>query len=156
MENRDSKIEWQAQEFFSIPRSQEIIAAMSIIAVNLLIFGIFTKNYLFILIIALIGFIMYLHKQKGAEIMDISIDQKGITINKKLYYYEGFKSFWIFGQDHEHGRELALRSDKRFMPLLLVPLANADINSVKAVLEKHLPEQEEKESLIDILRKAFF
>lgn len=150
-------LSWQAQEIPSLPSSQEIILALGIIALGLIVFAVLTQNYLFMIIVVLAALIMYIQNKKGAQTIDFSISGGNISINKKIYTYEDFQSFWIFGQEHEHGRELVLHSKKRIVPLYLIPIApGIDIVSLKNILSNHLPEIEERESLVDLLRKAFF
>ncbi|OGD49850.1 hypothetical protein A2608_03365 [Candidatus Azambacteria bacterium RIFOXYD1_FULL_44_10] len=153
----EKRLEWQAEETLSAPRSPEISLALTIIALGLLFFGIITKNYLFVVIIVLVGFILYMQRQKGIQSLFFAVEKDGVEINGKPYRYDSFQSFWIFGKEHEHGQELALRSERRFSPLFLIPIPHSiDANRLRELMLEHLPEKVEKESLVDLLRKAYF
>src|SRR3989344_6856022 len=138
-ENKEGgRLEWQVEETPSAPRSSEISLALIIIALGLLFFGIFTQNYLFVVIIVLVGFILYMQRQKGIQSLFFAVERDGVEINGKLYRYDSFQSFWIFGEEHEHGRELALHSERRFAPLFLIPIPqSAEVNKLREIMLEH-------------------
>jgi len=129
------------------------------LALALVVFSILLKNYLLIIIVALAGFIIYSSKNKKPELINFRLDNDGLHIENKFYPYDGFASFWIFpapAANWRLERELALRFKKRLIPILIVPFHNGDESQIRKILEKYLPESEEQESLIDLLRKRFF
>ena len=163
-ENAPEKIAWQVKEPQFTPKSKEMLWASGIIGFAVIIFSILLKNYLFILIVGLVAFIVYFSKNKEDETVAFQLDKEGLHIDGKLHPYEKFDSFWIFPAhiDLESGtttlkdRDFALRHKNRVMPLLIIPFHNENESAIRKILTKHLEENEEKESLIDLLRKRFF
>ncbi len=179
-ENNDSeasadsdKVDWRIKEPDSTPKTTEWFWALGILAFALIVFSILLKNYLLTIILALTIFIIYSSKNKKPELINFRLDNDGLYIEHKFYPYDSFKSFWIFparggsppavgrgalgGEaqiDEEH--ELALRYKRHLAPLLIVPFYNNDESRIRRILNKYLPESEEQESLIDLLRKRFF
>lgn len=167
----ESEKNWQIKEPLFSPKSKETLWALGIIGFAAIIFSILLKNYLFILIIGLVAFIIYSSKNKKVETIAFRLDKEGFYIGNKFYHYESFESFWIFpahadletrayrqagGATTLHEREFALQHKTRLAPLLVIPFHNEDEAAIRKILTAHLEENEEQESLIDLLRKRFF
>lgn len=146
----DDNISWQFEQRPMAPKS-EWLWALAIFGFAMVIFGIILKNYLLIVIIALTVFIIYTSKNKTLEFHSFKLSGEGLYINGKIYPYESFESFWIF-----KGNEIAFRSKKRFMPLLITPFNGKDEQIIRKILSEHLPEVEEEESFLDLLQKKIF
>ena len=176
-ENGDSEagvdsdeVTWKIEEPNLTPKTTEWFWALGILAFALIVFSILLKNYLLIIIVALTIFIIYSSKNKKLELINFRLDNDGLYIEHKFYPYDSFESFWIFparlndyapsrsgGEAHtDEERELALRYKRHLAPLLIVPFHNNDESRIRKILNKYLPESEEQESLIDLLRKRFF
>ena len=172
-ENNDSKISpdsdgvnWRIEEPNFMPKTTEWFWAFGILAFALIVFSILLKNYLLTIILALAIFIIYSSKDKKPELINFRLDNDGLYIERKFYPYDSFESFWIFPARNgspEGGEtqidekyELALRYKRHLAPLLIAPFHNNDEQKIRRILNKYLPESEEQESLIDLLRKRFF
>ncbi|MDO8743052.1 MAG: hypothetical protein Q7J30_00610 [Candidatus Azambacteria bacterium] len=157
---------WKIEESDFMPKTTEWFWALGIFAFAIIVFAVLLKNYLLIIIVALAAFIIYGNKNKPPEIVNFRLDNDGLYIEGKFHPYDGFESFWIFpdtGWSASGGinsvgenREFVLRYSKRLMPLLIIPFHNGDELEIRKILSGYLPENEEKESLIDLLRKRFF
>ena len=164
--NIASEVSWKIKEPIFSPKSRELLRAFSIIGIAVIIFSVILKNYLFILLVALIALIIYFSKNKEQDMVDFRLDKEGLQISGKFYPYSSFESFWIFparnasrseaGRPADSERELALRYKSKIMPLLAIPFRNEDEFKIQNLLENYLEESEEKESLTDLLRKRFF
>ena len=165
-----NEINWEIKEPDLAPKTTEWFWALGILALALIVFSILLKNYLLIIIVALTIFIIYSSKNKKLELINFRLDNDGLYIEHKFYPYDSFESFWIFParlNDYAPSRsggeartdkeqELALRYKRHLAPLLIVPFHNNDESRIRKILNKYLPESEEQESLIDLLRKRFF
>lgn len=145
-----SAVEWQFEERPISPKN-ELLWALAIFGLAIAIFGIILKNYLLIIIVALTAFIIYVSKNKAPEFHEFKLDDKGLHIDGKFYPYENFESFWILPD-----QEIALRRKHHFMPLLVVPFSGPKESEIRKVIESYLPESEEEEPLLDLLKKSFF
>lgn len=151
-----SEINWEIEEPDFTPKTTEWFWALGILALALIVFSILLKNYLLIIIIALAIFIIYSSKNKKPELINFRLDNDGLYIEYKFYPYDGFESFWIFEAHADKERELALRYKRHLAPLLILPFHSDDEPKIRKILNEYLPESEEQESLIDLLRKKFF
>ena len=159
--DNETEMQWRIKEPQFAPKSREWLWALGIFAVAIIIFSILFKNYLFIVIVGLAAFIIYVLKGKEADFLNFRLDDDGLHIENKFYPYENFESFWIFPAQLDDWpahveREFVFRYKKHFMPLLIIPFHHNDESQIRKILSKYLEENEEKESLIDLLRKRFF
>ncbi len=150
------EMNWRIEEPNFTPKTTQWFWALGILAFALIVFSILLKNYLLTIILALAIFIIYSSKNKKPELINFRLDNDGLYIEHKFYPYDSFESFWIFEAHTDKERELALRYKRHLSPLLIAPFYNNDESRIKRILNKYLPESEEQESLIDLLRKRFF
>ena len=151
-----SEINWEIERPDLAPKTTEWFWALGIFALAIIVFSVLLKNYLLIVIVALAAFIIYSSKNKKPELINFRLDNDGLYIERKFYPYENFESFWIFPARVGKERELVFRYKRHLAPLLIVPFHNNDEPRIRRILNKYLPENEEQESLIDLLRKRFF
>ena len=145
-------LEWITPEFEYYKKSKNWFIVTSIIAGILLLIAIFTKNFLFGLLIGISYFLITTYSSKKPNDVKLSIGPKGIKINNILYEFENLKSFWIF-YDPPKIKELSLRSKKTVMPYIKAPIGNENPVEIRRILIKYLPEKKHKESAIDNLAR---
>jgi len=145
-------LEWTTPEFEYHNKSKNWFIITGIIAGILFLIAIFTKNFLFGLLIGISYFLITTYSMKKPDDIKVSIIPKGIKINKALYDFDNLRSFWIF-YDPPKIRELSLRSKKMVMPYIKIPLGGQNPVEVRKVLIKYLPEKKHKESTIDNLAR---
>jgi len=145
-------IQWSAPEFEHYQKSKSWFLITGGIAAVLLLWAIFTKSFLFALLIALGYFTIAIYAAKRPKQIQLAITPKGIKIEKSLYEFENLRSFWIF-YDPPEIRELSLRSKKSIMPYIKIPLGEQNPVEVRQILIKYLPEKKHRESLIDNLAR---
>jgi len=112
-----SSLKWKTPEFEYYKNSQSWFITIGIIAGILFIIAIFTKNFLFGLLIAISSFLIFTYSLKKPDNVKLSIGPKGIQINNVLYEFENLRSFWIFYNPPEI-KELSLRSKKQLCHIL--------------------------------------
>lgn len=160
----EDEMKWKIEEPDMMPKTSKWFWTFSVLALALTVFAILFKNYLLIVIVALAAFIIYGGKNKKPELISFHLDNDGLYIGNKFYLYNDFHSFWIFPEESnirsreetDKNRRLALRYKKHVMPLLIIPFFSEDEESIRRIFKKHLAENEEQESMFDLLRKRFF
>lgn len=150
------KVNWQIEDRPMAHISSQWLWALAIVSFAIIVFSILLKNYLLIVIVFLSAFIIYARKFKKPESHHFRLTGEGLYIDGKFYSYEDFESYWIFRDQLESEKELALRYKRRVMPLLLVPFHSNDDSNIEKILNDHLPQNEEEESFLDLLRKKLF
>ena len=145
-------IQWSALEFIAHDKNPLWFIAGGIIAVIFLAFAICTKNFIFALIIILASFSIFIWAQKKPRKIMFSLTPKGLKIEENIYAFDSLKSFWIFYEPPEI-KYLSVESKKIFMPRIIIPLNEENPNKIREFLIKYLPEEKQRESLIDILAR---
>ncbi len=151
-----SEISWQIEDGPTTMVNSRWLWALAIVSFAIIIFSVILKNYLLIVIVFLSAFIIYMSKNKKPELHHFRLNHEGLHIDGKFYNYENFESYWIFRDHLELEKELALRYKRRVMPLLIVPFHDHDESSIEEIINDHLPQNEEEESFLDLLRKKLF
>lgn len=141
-------ISWEAPSFYYNPQKRYLsltIIALLVGAIALLVFRYDTLTSIFMIVASLV-LILY-GKQKPIA-SKIKIDQSGILVDDRMYYYKDLKSFWI---DYNPGgpREFSIESMKWYMPYIKVLLNEQNPIEVRSLVINFLPEQEHENSLAD-------
>ncbi len=153
VQNNSPLLEWVAPEFIKYHKEPGWFMIGGLIAFGFLLFALFTKNFIFALIIVLASFTIFIWTQKEPKKIAFSVTPKGILINKKnLLVFGDLKSFWIFNEPSEV-KYISVESKKVFMPRIAIPLGEQHPEEIRQVLSKFLPEKEQEKSLIDALGK---
>ncbi len=115
---------WTVPEFTKHKKNAGWFITGGIIALALLIFALYSKNFLFALIIILSAFSVFIWSQKEPRKIKFSITPKGIAIGKTIYNFDNLESFWVF-YDPPEIRTGSLRSP------------NLDLASLGNKISKH-------------------
>lgn len=116
------KIEWDAHEYEHKVRGSDWFWAVGIISVSLAITAVIVGNIIFGILVLIGAFALSLFANRLPSTIHMIVDKKGVTRNKILYPYSTLKSFWI-DTEHPH-KKIILRSEKMFMPLIIIPLGD--------------------------------
>lgn len=141
---------WTAPEFIKYDKGRGWFITLGIISLGLIFIAFFMKNFLFALIIVLTTFLIYAQGSRRPRKIKFAISDKGILIDQKEYFYNEFKSFWIF---EEPERILSLMTKKLTQPSLSLPLGEQRTEEIRKILIRSLPERKQEETLSDIIAR---
>lgn len=133
------RIEWEAHQYEYKERSPDWFWAVAIVTVAVAVTSIIFGNVIFAILVLVGVFSLMLFVNREPDVVEVRIDERGVTRGKVHYPYETLRSFWV-DPDHSHPR-IYLRSAKSFLPLILVPLGNADPERVSDALARTLEEE---------------
>src|SRR3989344_345663 len=152
-------ISWQAPEFEYNPKDVSWYWLSLIVAIILLAFSLWQKNFLFAIFVAIAWFIILNWANRFPTIWEFKIDDKGIDINlpskktvSKFYAYTEIEGFDIHPGGEEY-KELVFRVKSKFSPFLKINFLSADEEKIKNFLVQFLPKKEFGESMADSLSK---
>ena len=133
------RIEWDAHEYEHKERSSDWFWAVGIISVSIAIASVIFGNIIFGILVLVSVFSLALFINRPPENIHVVVTEQGITRGKIHYPYATLDSYWL-DTDHPHPKIL-LRSEKIFMPIIVVPLGNADVFKLDETLSQFLPER---------------
>jgi hypothetical protein len=150
--NSETIFSWEAKQFENVPRSQGWYVVLFLMLVALLAYGLFTDNFLLGIIVILVGLIFYLFEKREAQTFHFAVTHEGVRAHNHLYEFSSLEDFWIF---YEPGgrKELSLKSSKKIMPYVHMPLGDTDPSELREIMLRFLPEVQHEESVIDSLER---
>ena len=114
-----------------------------IVVVGLLVFLLFSANFLFAVIIILSVVIIVYISRRDPRIMNIKITDAGLVIENHFYPYSEIKNFWIL---HEPDiKRLYIEFRSAFVPRLSIPYQDQDPNELREFLLQFIEENDERE-----------
>lgn len=116
--------------------------------VGLVALAFYLNNILFAFVIVIGAFALLLYAIRPPRTLDYEASTRGIRIESKLYPYQTLGRFWIKDNGDEKAEKvLLLESQKKMMPLMALPLGNANIDELRHFLLDFIEEQEIYEPL---------
>ncbi len=134
---------WAFPEVVKHERSQGWFIGMGILAGFLVVYGVWTKDFLFALIIVMGAAITLLHHYKEALPVSCTLYELGLEIGHKYWEYRDLKTFWII---YEPPQVKTLYLQWRLpKPIIGIPLHNQNPLKIREMLNKYLTEDLDKE-----------
>jgi len=148
--------QWNVKEYEPQERNRRWHIFMGIIAVLLVLFGVWTANYLFVLIVILFGIIVMLHGVQEPINVNFAVTQMGIVVGNIYYRYSELDSFWIIYHPPEV-KNLYFSFDRMVKHRLLIPLHDFDPRPIRDHLAQFLEEdlEQEEEPFSDRIARLF-
>ncbi|MES2087976.1 MAG: hypothetical protein V4467_03205 [Patescibacteria group bacterium] len=145
MENKKGVLEWEAYEYNYTEKSADWYWAVGIIAVSVAITAVLFNNVLFAIFIILSLCTLMLYANRKPNLLPIKLDNRGIQEGKIRYLYSSIESFCVEDQHVEH--KIILKSKKKLLPYIVIPIRDIPADTVHDHLKKYLPEEEHSEPL---------
>lgn len=138
-------IRWQAYEYVYREKSADWYWAVGIITISMTITSILFNNILFAVFIMLAFFVLMLYAKRRPQLIEVKLDDRGVKEGNLHYHYSGLESFWV---EDRHGEpKLIMKSKKKTMPYITIPIFEVDANEVRDHIKKHVREEEHSEPL---------
>lgn len=138
---------WETYEYEHKARSSDWFWGLGIIAIAGVILATFLGNFLFGLVIGVGAVALGLHALRHPKIIQCEIQERGVRIDDTLFPYRTLESFWV--DERVLPNRLLLKSQKMFMPHIIVPLADVSADDVRDILLDYLDEEEVHETFSD-------
>ena len=147
-------LEWKTIEHHHEEKSSDWFWILGIISLATAILAVYFGNILFAIVILLSTFTIVLFIHTKHQEIDVSINKKGIRIDKILYPYTNLESFWIDEEEEfDHVQtQLLVKSQKVLQPLIIIPIPDeVDLEDLKNYLLSYIDEEEMKEPFFNHL-----
>ncbi len=136
--------EWIIAEYEKHERGTLWYAIILIIGLLLVVYGLWTGDFLFSLIVILFAIILFLQSHQEPLLVPFRITELGVVVGVKFYPYSELGGFYIV-YNPPHVKTLYLENKKILHPNLRVPLLDQNPVEVKHTLSEFLLEDVEKE-----------
>lgn len=147
-------IAWEAYEHHHVEKKSDWYWIVGIIIVSIAVASVFLGNALFGIAIMLGGFVMLILAARPPRIIPFAVTQRGIRVADTLYPYTTLEAYYI-DEENTIDPELLVRSEKLFMPLLVLPLPGEYVHEIEAIISQRLPEEHLQEPFANKLLEFF-
>lgn len=156
MELGEPILDWEVDEYPQHERSRTWYIAASIIAIALIVYAIITANFLFAVIILMVGVITLLSTFKTPDRISVMITTTGVIVGDLYYDYQSIRDFSIVFEPPDVSI-LYLDFHSSLHPLISVPLEEMDPNLIRDALLPFCTENfhRNEESLTDLMKRLY-
>ncbi|MDO8582216.1 MAG: hypothetical protein Q7S16_05080 [bacterium] len=149
-------VEWKFSEFENHERGTAWYFWTTLVGGILLLWAIFSGNFLFALILVLVALLLMLYERRGARIITCVITDTGIVVDETLHRYKDITNFRIVYQPPTV-KKLYLAFPSALRPRLTIAITDQNPLALRKILQKHLTEdlETEGEPLSDTLSRIF-
>ncbi len=153
-ESAPGHIAWETEEFPYHEKDFRWFLVAGIVIAGIIISLIILKNIFGAATFLLFTVIGYLYATKKPNMLSVSIDARGISVNGTLTGYSHIASFWVLYEPPV--KDLIIIQKEKFTPKTIIPLGDANPVEVRAILlANSVTEKEEEESIAEILSRRF-
>ena len=142
----EHKIFWRALEYKRKEKTTDWYWAVILIALAIVVTSFIIHDALFGILIMISTGILLTSTMIAPKLIDISINQKGVTVGKEMYPFATLDAFWVESVEGED-QKILFRSKKLIMPLIVIPLEEHHHLDVRDFLLRYLPEEEMHEPI---------
>ncbi|OGH71152.1 MAG: hypothetical protein A2921_01705 [Candidatus Magasanikbacteria bacterium RIFCSPLOWO2_01_FULL_43_20b] len=136
--------EWTILEYEKHARGMLWYVLAAVLGLALVLYGVFTGNFLFSLIVILAAIILFLQSHQEPRQIPFQITDLGVIVGTRFYPYAEFENFYIVYNPPEV-KTLFLDTKNTLQPILRIPLLDMNPIEVKHSLREYLSEDIEKE-----------
>lgn len=154
MSEQVKSITWEAYEHHHTNKGSDWFWILGIITIAVTVTAILLGNMLFGILIFIAGLVTALHGAQKPRIIPFAVTQRGLRIEDTLYPYTTLEAFYIDEEDPS-GPQLLSRSEKLFMPLIVMPIPEEYIDEIEDILASRLPEETLEEPFATKLLEFF-
>jgi hypothetical protein len=150
------QLEWEVDEYPVHSRSRLWYIIASVLGVALILYAVATANFLFAVIILMVGVITLISSFVPPDRVPVIITNTGVVVADMYYDFQTIKDFSI-AYDPPDVKYLYFEFHSPWHPLLTVPLEDMDPNEVRDLLLPYCLEnlQRIEEHLTDTVRRLY-
>ncbi|MFH0987614.1 MAG: hypothetical protein V1841_01840 [Patescibacteria group bacterium] len=145
-EGEDTLLDWEIEE--GVKREKKMQIGIIVFLIAFLLFTIWQKSYLGMILALVIAFLFFSPKSKKK--IYFAILKRGARRENELFTWQNLKSFWIF----EDTAEIYFTNKKKFLPYHVVfPLPREYVQKARGMISAFLEEKEVERDFLDIISK---
>lgn len=152
----DSLFSWSTWEYPPHERSRRWYLVAGILAIFFIVYSIYTENFLFAVIILMMGVLVLVTGLRRPDRIDVHVTTLGLVIGSDFHSYKEIKDFSIIYEPPDV-KLLYVDFESRLHPMVAVPLEEADPNMLREALLPYVFENIDRESegLTELFRRVY-
>lgn len=148
-------VAWETWDRVPVQRTQRWYLIAAAVGILMIVYGVLTANYLFVLVMLMFGVLMMLDDMRKPRRVYAYLTTLGVVYDEEFFPYEAIKDFSVMYQPP--AKHLYVGFVSRVQPMLSIPLEDADPSEVRDTLLQFAMENLDRndESLTDILHRVY-
>lgn len=143
------KISWETFEYIHTEKTNDWYWIVGIVTMSIAVVSIILNNLIFAILIIISSFTLSLFASRRPDAVSVTIDNLGVTFGRTHYPYFNLDSFWV--ETRDNFPRLLLKSQKMFMPFIVIHIEHENAGEIRKILGQHLREEEHSEPLLEKL-----
>ena len=147
----ETEITWRAAEYDHFEKSGSWYLIVGGVSLVLLIISLWQGNFFFAIFILLAAIMVVTFGNRRPAVLEFGLNQEGCNMGRGNFFkYDQLESFSLRSRP---GRldEIIFKKKTSFNPYARIPVDSQTAEKIKIFLVQKLPEEEYKDSLLDIL-----
>jgi len=140
----EAVVSWKVPEFEKHERTQVWYISAIVVALVMVGFAFWTRNYLFFGIVIIAAFVIILREGQEAADVEVSLTDEGLVIGKKFYDFDVLKNFAVVYKPKMGVKNLYFEFKNSVKQRISLPLGDKDPIFIREHLLKYLPEDLER------------
>ena len=136
--------EWTIEEYERHERTTRWFISVITLGFILVLYGIFSDNFLFSLILILFAIILYLQAHQPPMQVPFAVTELGVIVGSRFYKYSELKSFYII-YSPPTVKTLFFQTTALLQPSLRIPLLDKNPVKIRKTLREYLDEDLDQE-----------
>ncbi len=145
---------WEAPEHNHIEKTGDWYWILGILAVAGSVASMIFNNVLFGVVILLAAMLMFITGNRKPRMLEFEVSANGVRIEHDLYPYATLESYYL-DEFNLMNPQLILKSQKLFMPLIIIPIPEEYIVIIEQLVSTRLPEEHLEEPLAHKILEFF-
>jgi hypothetical protein len=141
MEQTPRAVTWEALEHHHLEKGNDWYFILLIVVLSVAIVAIIFGNLLLAFLVFVSGVSVAIAVAKGPAMLEYAVTVRGVRIGERLYPYPTLLSYHI-DEENPHGPQLLIRSERKLMPLIILPIPIDQIDDIEYLLRERLEEEE--------------
>lgn len=145
---------WEALEFGETrDRTAGWYWGVGVLLVAFVAYSVYQGEWLRVAVAVMIAVVLFLMLRMKPRAFSHALTEEGVLVGEKLYPYGKYKAFGVvMGME---GSKLVVIPSQRLSPGLSLQLGGADVEQIRAIMTRFLPEQEMEEDVVDKMNRWF-
>ena len=118
IESETDVISWEVPEYHSEEKTKLWYAIYSLIVIALLVYAIFTQDFIFAIIIIFAAVLIVIFDSSHPGMLEVILSDRGIKVGKEFYGYDQIKDFFIIYEPDQRVKNLYLEFKRFARPTL--------------------------------------
>lgn len=147
----------EALEYLQFERGKIWFATVFVLFVGLLAYAFYTASWSFAIALCIFAGVYALVFHEKPRVIPVKIDHRGVTLEKRHFFFNEFEAFWIEGVT-KNLSILCLRPHSKLRPALQIvcsEISEEHLREIHRYLAKFLPEEQGNLRFSDALVRLF-